>query len=213
MPGRDDSTSTAESFKAMDKEATETLGDEPIDKVSETCPKKKDTLMIRIAIKNEEGQPVPEVPYRLKVGDEEWNEKTDSRGLVEQEVPADSTEGLLEVWRDGDQEKDPEEIRLELAQMDPLGMETGQKARLHNLGFSGFDDDDEPESSLDEALFYFRLWAGLPDGDTVDKEAQQLLGALYDPLTTEEPFDPFDDPEKPIEAEEDEGPELEPPSG
>ncbi len=202
MPNGTGSPSRAASLEAMDEEASATLGNAPVQRSVEPCGH-AETLMIRIAIKGEDGIPVPGVPYSLEVGDEVWERKTDENGLVEQEVPAESTKGLLKVWRDGDPSGEPEVIELALAEMDPLEMQTGQEARLANLGFAGFADDEEEPVSPEESFFYFRLWAGLDEEATLETDGVGALGTFYDPQGKEEAYDAFG------ELDEDEGDEGE----
>jgi hypothetical protein len=197
------------SFLAMDKEAQEILAGVPPDENILPCQKEK--VFLRIALKDEYGEPYANRPYVLKVGDEEWNTKTTDEGMVEQALPNDATKGELRFWPEGDpKNEEPDIYTLDLGKMDPIGLETGRDERLSNLSFFAQDDDGRETFSRDAAIFNFRLWAGLEDGPELDEKAVAMLRSYYDPYGREAAFDPFEDPKEDSEGsegDEDENPE------
>ncbi|HKO54409.1 MAG TPA: hypothetical protein VJ276_00945 [Thermoanaerobaculia bacterium] len=189
----DGGSSKKERFVAADQSAQENFASTDAGATQHAC--KKSLLKICIAMRDDLNQPMADVPYRLTVGEQTWEASTKADGMVVQEVPATSETGELAFWRDGDKSREPEIWELGLAEMDPLAMASGQESRLENLAFDARDEDGVDQASLDEHLFYFRLWAGLPD----DGDAQPMLARFYDPSSTEEPFDFLA-----VEAEEEE---------
>ncbi len=112
--------------------------------------------------------------YVLTVDGKEYNGETDSKGLVEIQVPADSKEGTLKVWPKDAVE--PITWNLNLGHLDPIDTEEGIKKRLSNLGFDPGDSDEEFKNAL--TLFQERFGlqsTGELDDATRNKILEQHL--------------------------------------
>ncbi|QSQ23749.1 hypothetical protein JY651_01815 [Pyxidicoccus parkwayensis] len=194
-----DSASSAEKFQAMDAESREDFPDQDAD--SPTLPCEKDKVWVRIAFKDDLGEPYTDVAYVLEIKGQEWKGRTNGQGLVAHEVPPDSKEGVLKLWFDGEEEDDePLTYALAIGEMDPVAMETGQRSRLENLGLFGLDDDGSATLTFEQALATFQEWVGLEETGKLDDTSKRKLERLYSPLGHEAlPPPPEDDgrgPEK-----------------
>ncbi len=179
-----ESTSTAGKFQAMDKDSQEAFSDE--DTESPTLPCEKDEVWVRIAFKDDLGAPYADVAWVLKVGAAEWKGRTTAQGVVEHVVPPDSTEGVLKLWLDGEEEGDePLIYTLALGEMDPADLESGQRSRLENLGLFGLGEDGSSSGAFAEALAAFQEWAGLEETGKLDSASVEKLKRLYSPLGKE----------------------------
>ncbi|WP_164017519.1 peptidoglycan-binding domain-containing protein [Pyxidicoccus trucidator] len=185
MPPPEKTTgSSTEKFQAMDQESREEFTD--VDAESPTLPCEKDDVWVRIAFKDDFGEPYADVAFVLEVKGQQWKGRTTSAGVVEHVVPADATEGVLKLWFDGEEEGDePFTYTLALGQMDPVALETGQRSRLENLGLFGLDADGPASGTFEDALYTFQEWAGLEETGKLDGATERKLKLLYSPLGKE----------------------------
>jgi len=176
--------SSAEKFQAMDQASRETFTD--VDAESPTLPCEKDEVWVRIAFKDDFGEPYADVAFILEVNGQQWKGRTQADGVVEHGVPADAKEGVLKLWLDGEEEGDlPFTYSLALGEMDPVALETGQRSRLENLGLFGLDADGPASGTFQDALYSFQEWAGLEETGTLDDATARKLKLLYSPLGKE----------------------------
>ncbi|MFP2908327.1 peptidoglycan-binding domain-containing protein [Pyxidicoccus sp. 3LFB2] len=176
--------SSAEKFQAMEQESREAFSD--VDAESPTLPCEKDDVWVRIAFKDDFGEPYADVAFVLEVQGQQWKGRTTARGVVEHVVPAGATEGVLKLWFDGEEEGDtPFTYSLALGAMDPVALETGQQSRLENLGLFGLEGDGPASGTFQDALYSFQEWAGLEETGTLDEASARKLQRLYSPLGSE----------------------------
>jgi hypothetical protein len=75
------------------------------------------------------GKPIAGETYLLKIAGQNLQGKTDSSGILEQQIPPDTTEATLILG------KEKLEFPLEIGCLDPSAEVSGVQGRLNNLGF------------------------------------------------------------------------------
>ena len=112
--------------------------------------------------------------YTLVVDGQEYQGKTDSRGILEQYLPADSKKGVLLIGED--------EFRLDIdfGYLDPINEIAGIQKRLNNMGY----DCGNPRNKLDDKtrsqLKLFQKRFGLEETGEADEETVKKLEELHD---------------------------------
>lgn len=92
--------------------------------------------VLRVVIRNEDGEPCDSVPYQILLGGVIESGVTDANGLINHHVPADLKEATLDVWvGTGDCECIPQRWILKIGYLDPVEYSSGIQGRLNNLGF------------------------------------------------------------------------------
>ena len=115
---------------------------------------KAEKLKLRLVVEDLFQKPVDNATCELRVESEVFQLKTDGKGKIEQDIPAGARSAVLTV-------KDPRTplneivIPIKIGDMDPVDKESGQKARLNNLGyFAGpiaEDKAEAPDAKKDES--------------------------------------------------------------
>jgi hypothetical protein len=107
---------------------------------------KAERLKLRLVVEDLYEKPLDNAQCELRVENEVFLLKTDGKGKIEQEIPPGVRSAVLTV-------KDPRTpinevvIPIRIGDMDPVDKESGQKARLNNLGyFAGPLGDEKVES-------------------------------------------------------------------
>lgn len=87
-----------------------------------------------------EGQPRPNTPYKLVVGDMVHEGETNDQGILEHQIPMATETVELQV--------DGESIRIRVGHLDPIEEVSGVQARLVNLGYDPgpIDDTEGPRT-------------------------------------------------------------------
>jgi putative peptidoglycan binding protein len=105
-------------------------------------------LMLRIALKDYDNEPIATMKCVLTVGGATYNLTTDANGKIETPIPKDAREGMLKV---------PDldlELPVKIGYLDPHVEDTGWKARLINLGYYagavGDTEDDRMRHAIEE---------------------------------------------------------------
>ncbi len=112
--------------------------------------------------------------YRLEVDGQQFDGQTDSRGVLEQAIPANSKKGILVIGTD--------EFRLEIdfGYLDPINEIAGLQKRLNNMGY----DCGKPDNQLNEAtrrqLMLFQKRFDLQETGEADAETLKKLEELHD---------------------------------
>jgi hypothetical protein len=152
---------------------------------------KRPRTLVRIVLRNHNGQPMSQMKYRLAVGEANtYSGITKEDGLIEhpkeleRDFPADSTEGELTVWQNTDSSEALCRWVLKLGHLDPVGevvedkaIITGVQARLNNLGFHCGKVDAVYGPKTKAAITRFQqlvLNRDNPDGEP-DKETLDAL--------------------------------------
>ena len=112
--------------------------------------------------------------YSLDVDGQQFEGQTDSRGVLEQTIPANSKKGVLIIG--------PDELRLEIdfGYLDPVNELAGVKKRLKNMGY----DCGQPGNELDEQtrsqLQLFQKRFNLEQTGEADSQTLKKLEELHD---------------------------------
>jgi len=108
---------------------------------------RQDKVKLRLVIQELYGKPIANAQCEVRVDDIVKNAVTQDDGTIEIEIPASAKSAELIVRQDGSQ-FDGMTIPIKIGHLDPVEEETGQIARLNNLGyFAG------PTDEIDEKLF------------------------------------------------------------
>jgi N-acetylmuramoyl-L-alanine amidase len=95
---------------------------------------KSDTLKLRLVLEDLYAKPIENAQCELHVEGEVFQLKTDGKGKIEHDIKPDARSGSLMI-------KDPRTpvseivIPIRIGDMDPVDKESGQRARLNNLGY------------------------------------------------------------------------------
>jgi hypothetical protein len=105
-------------------------------------------LMLRIALKDFDNEPIPKMPCVLTVAGTAYNLTSDANGIIETSIPKNAKEGTLNVPDLGI------EHPIKIGFLDPLAEDSGWKARLVNLGYYpgavGDVDDEQMRHAIEE---------------------------------------------------------------
>jgi len=93
-----------------------------------------ETLMLRIVLKNIDGQPIANEQCDLDIEGEVYPLITDGEGQIEQQIPKSAERGSLTL-KDTDLPFDVQ-LPLKIGHLDPVDTASGQQARLNNLGYN-----------------------------------------------------------------------------
>ena len=126
--------------------------------------------------------------FTLEVDGQRFEGQTDSRGVLEQAVPANSKKGVLIIG--------PDELRLELdfGHLDPINEISGVKKRLNNMGYDCGAPTGEMNDELRSQLKKFQKRFELEETGEADAETIKKLEELHD-NPKEFPADPEEDRE------------------
>lgn len=146
-----------------------------------TFCKKSPPAWLRMILEDDEGVPYAAKEYQIEIDGVKGDKKrTGPDGGIEEQVPPNAREGLLELWPDDD---DPENIlvwELMLGHLDPIETDSGVAARLFNLGYDvGLDDNVDPEQ-FKTALLRFQADQGIaPVSGELDDQTRQAIRSLH----------------------------------
>jgi N-acetylmuramoyl-L-alanine amidase len=138
---------------------------------------KRERTLLRLFILDAEGKPVRRKRYRLVVGDQTFEDKTKSGGLIEHEVPADAESGLLTVWLDDAAQ--PCTWEVQIGHLDPVEEITGLQARLGNLAFYSGRVDGYLGPHTKAAIRAFQEKYGLPVDGAAGPDTQAKLKDVH----------------------------------
>jgi hypothetical protein len=95
----------------------------------------RDKTSLLIVAADEDGNPYQEYDYKLTVGEDVYEGKTDSEGMLRHVIDAQAADGELTVWWPG---TPPRHCtwHLKLGHLDPVSQISGIQARLNNLGLN-----------------------------------------------------------------------------
>lgn len=103
-----------------------------------------DPLKLRLAIKDVANKPLKDIRCRLVIETNEQDLATDSKGIIEQQIPKDAETGSLLIRPPNDPLA--MQIPFKIGHLDPIDTESGQAARLNNLGYLARDTDEIPST-------------------------------------------------------------------
>ncbi|MDI6766168.1 MAG: peptidoglycan-binding protein [Bacteroidota bacterium] len=133
---------------------------------------------LRIILKDEGGNPLANVPYKLQVGNANFEGNTNDKGLLENKVPSNITEGKLTVIKQnvlGDNYT----WMLKINSLDPIEEITGVQARLTNLGYRCGSIDGIIGPHTEAAIKIFQRKNGLTPNGQLNEETRSKLNEVY----------------------------------
>jgi hypothetical protein len=136
-------------------------------------------ILLRVALKNFDDQPLADTECELQVEGKTYHLTTDSDGLIEQEIPATAENAGL-TFTDPMIPLDIQVIKI--GHLDPVEENSGQRARLSNLGYylgSLDNPSDDDEAQLRVAIEEFQCDNGLPATGAGDFATQAKLAEVH----------------------------------
>jgi N-acetylmuramoyl-L-alanine amidase len=135
--------------------------------------------LLRIVIMDTQNNAVAGKRYTLEIpGVPLIDQSTGGDGMVETEIPATATDGLLTVWHNG-ASAPPIIWRLSIGDLDPLETVSGQQARLNNLGFESGPVDNIKGPLTDAAIKRFQTKYAPPVDGIVGPITRGKLKDVY----------------------------------
>ena len=136
---------------------------------------KRPKAYVAIKLIDAEGNLFANVPYELHVGKNVFKGNSDANGIVEQQVPYDEKKGELVVWPFDDQPEFFVTYDVMIASLSPMEHETGQQARLRNLGFDTGPVDGNLGLVSKQAIEEFQLRQGINVNKELDDPTKGKL--------------------------------------
>ncbi|MBV9495274.1 MAG: hypothetical protein JOZ54_13585 [Acidobacteria bacterium] len=155
-----------EAERAIEAEAAQNGGT----KVEAVMGCRKQETRVRIVVKDERFRVVRDLPYTLKVGEEEFRGTID--GVIEHVIKQKTGRGTLEVTFGED---DVAKWDLTLEELDPLSLDTGASERLRALMPLEAELDDEYATAVGSLRDAF----GLEDAQAIDSATRELIERVY----------------------------------
>ena len=129
---------------------------------------------ISIILKDEKGQPRPNLDYVLEIDGQLSQGKTDAAGRLQHPIPPNAQRGKIIIGTGPGKE----EYALQLGHLDPITEISGVQARLKNLGFDCGQADGALNDETRQAIRNFQAKCNLqetgePDQATRDKLQQE----------------------------------------
>ncbi len=142
---------------------------------------RRQPVMLRVCVRDDQHQPYANTRYRLRVGDQTWEDTTDGQGKLEKEIPPDAQEGELTIFPAGSSPQDPGySFPLSIGELDPIGEVSGVQGRLGNLGFDCGPADGIAGERTQAALRDFQARFGLRQSGEIDQATRNKLRELHD---------------------------------
>jgi len=112
--------------------------------------------------------------FTLEVDGQQFEGQTDSRGVLEQAIPANSKKGFLTIG--------PDKFRVEIdfGYLDPINEISGVKKRLKNMGYDCGAPTNEMNDQLRDQLKKFQKRFELEETGQTDAETLKKLEELHD---------------------------------
>lgn len=112
--------------------------------------------------------------YTLEVDGQKYEGQTDSRGVLEQALPANSKKGVLVIG--------PDEFQLDIdfSYLDPINEIAGVQKRLNNMGYDCGKPDNVLNDETRRQLRLFQKRFDLEETGEADAETLKKLEELHD---------------------------------
>ena len=112
--------------------------------------------------------------YSFEVDGQQFDGQTDSRGVLEQTIPANSKKGVLIIG--------PDEYRLEIdfGYLDPINEISGVKKRLNNMGYDCGKPNNKMDDQMQTQLKLFQKRFNLEETGKADSPTLKKLEELHD---------------------------------
>jgi len=129
-------------------------------------------LMLRLRIRDVDGQPVEDTECELYIGLDRHDVTTDSDGMIEHPISPEAENARLNVPSRN------MEFDLKIGHLDPVDVTSGQRARLDNLGyFAGYSEADTRQ--IKWAVEEFQCENGMRPTGQCDPPTQEKLLSVY----------------------------------
>jgi N-acetylmuramoyl-L-alanine amidase len=130
-------------------------------------------LLLRIALKDFDSQPIPNADCELEIAGAMFKLKSNAQGVIETAVDTHAQEGTLRI---------PAldlEHRILIGHLDPVEAASGWRARLINLGYYAGSSDDSDEARLRHAIEEFQCDHGLHVTGELDAATRSKLAQRH----------------------------------
>lgn len=117
----------------------------PTDQRHKFVRRKPDLKLVLVLVDAYE-KPIANASITLQVGGDKYDLTTDANGRFEQEIQADAHDALI-IIKDAQTPFQDDTIAIKIGDLDPVDQESGQLARLNNLGYFA---DAGLESAIEE---------------------------------------------------------------
>jgi hypothetical protein len=117
---------------------------------------KKPKITLRLILEDACSKPIANASCELSVEDETFKLVSDSKGKIEQEIPANAQKATL-IVKDSKTPIHDDVIPIQIGHLDPVDEVSGQRARLNNLGYFTGPSDIDDEMPFRRAVGEFQL--------------------------------------------------------
>lgn len=131
---------------------------------------------VRILLKDHVFRILSRVRYEFEV-DGELRARHTENGIIDEPVSADATGATLTAWLNGDQAP-PQIWDLQIAALDPIGLDEGVGARMFNLGLID-DAGDLPAAGLAAERKALQYRFDQPVSSVVDQGTRTTVESLH----------------------------------
>ena len=135
---------------------------------------------LRVVLEDENGNPYAGKEYTLTVDKKDYHGKTDSTGLVEQQIPADAKEAELTLWPDEADRSQVLSWTLQIGHLDPEDEISGIQARLNNLGYDCGEVTGQLNDQTKAAIMAFQQDHGLDPTGELDDATRSKITERHD---------------------------------
>ena len=112
---------------------------------------KRDKLKLRLLVESVYHGPLSDVEYEVKVDGKKQKVEAKDGGTIEMSIPVDASDAELTI-KDAGVEADAIVFPIKIGHLDPVTEQSGQIARLNNLGYFARPLDDDSDTTDDSAL-------------------------------------------------------------
>jgi N-acetylmuramoyl-L-alanine amidase len=136
----------------------------------------KKTLKLRLVLEDIYEKPIAGAQCALLVEGQIFQLTTDGNGKLEQEIPLDAKDGAITIRGDQTPVSDFP-ILLKIGDLDPVTEDSGQIARLNNLGY--FPGDGTDEAAFESAIEEFQCDHGLTVDGVCGPKTKSKLESVH----------------------------------
>jgi len=136
-----------------------------------------ETLMLRIVLKNIDGQPIANQRCDLDIEGEVYPLTTDGQGQIEQQIPKSAEGGTLTLI--GTNVPFDVQLPIKIGHLDPVDTISGQQARLNNLGFNAGEVGGTSELQFRSAVEEFQCDHDLTVDGICGQQTQTKLKEVH----------------------------------
>ncbi|MCB2230515.1 peptidoglycan-binding protein [bacterium] len=143
---------------------------------------------LRLNLTDNFGEPYEQKEFRVEVGGETIDGRTDQNGQLRCQIPPDAETATVTLWYDSStQHPDRKQVwELDLGYLDPVEEISGVQARLRNLGFPIDEINGELDERTQRALKLFQAESQIPITGEIDEATATQLAARHDTQEAEQ---------------------------